>query len=400
MKKLAAVLIALLTALIPCAPALAADEVTINVYNWGEYIDMETLEMFEEANPGIKVNYSTFDSNESMYSKVLSGAANYDVVIPSDYMIAKMIGADMLAELDFDNIPNYRNIGEAYRGLEYDPENKYSVPYTWGTVVVIYNEKYVDPADVEKESIELLWNEKYAGKILMFDNPRDAFGIALTSLGYSMNTTDQSQWREAADRLSAQKPLVQAYVMDAIFDKMESEEAWIAPYYAGDGLIIQEENENVKFYIPSEGTNMFVDAMCVLKSSEHKAEAEAFINFMCEPEIAALNADAIGYASPNEAALELIDPEIVENELIYTPTEYLDAHTEVFADLPAEIQMLQGNLWTSLKIQSAESEEEVAAVTWIDIFCILVVAIGVLGIVYGAVTGIRKRRLWRDRSDA
>ncbi len=208
-----------------------SSKVTLNVYNWGEYIDLSVLDEFEQKT-GIKVNYTTYDSNETMYAKVSSGAAEYDVVVPSDYMISKMIEEDMLAELDFANIPNYKYIGESYKSLEFDPENKYAVPYTWGTVVVIYNKTMVDKADIAAQSVDLLWNEKYLGKILMFDNPRDAFGLALKKLGYSMNSQNEAEWREAAELLKKQKPLVQAYVMDQIFDKMESGEAAIAPYSA------------------------------------------------------------------------------------------------------------------------------------------------------------------------
>ena len=204
MKKAISVIFAVIIAALTASPAMAASSVTLNVYNWGEYIDLDVLKTFESENPGIRVNYTTFDSNESMYSKILSGAASYDVVIPSDYMISKMIKEDMLLPLDYDNIPNFRYIGESYRNLDYDPENAYTVPYTWGTVMVIYNSKYVDPADVEDQSVMLLWNEKYAGKILMFDNPRDAFGIALPALGYSMNSQNREEWEAAKELLSRQ----------------------------------------------------------------------------------------------------------------------------------------------------------------------------------------------------
>ena len=397
MKKALSVLFALVLAALTAAPALAANYVTINVYNWGEYIDLDVLEIFEEQNPGIRVNYTTFDSNESMYAKILSGAASYDVVIPSDYMISKMIKEDMLLPIDFDNVPNYKYTGEAYRNLDFDPENIYSVPYTWGTVAVIYNDEFVDPADVEDKSVMLLWDEKYAGKILMFDNPRDAFGLALSALGYSMNSTVRSEWEEAKELLAKQKPLVQAYVMDAIFDKMESGEAWIAPYYAGDALIMREENEHIAFYNPVEGTNMFVDSMCIPATCEHKAEAEAFINFMCEPEIAKLNALAIGYATPNTGALELLDPEITEDEFVYPPQEFLDNHTEVFADLTTEISVLQSQLWTSLKIASSESgQEEPDPINWIDVLSVVILALIVLGIILHAISTARKKKLWQN----
>lgn len=324
-------------------------EASINVYNWGEYIDQTVLKDFEEQY-NIEVNYTTYESNEAMYTKVISGAADYDIVIPSDYMISKMIEEDLLAELNFDNIPNYKYIDETHKNLEFDPDNKYSVPYTWGTTVILYNDKYVAEEDVAQQSIELLWNEKYEDRILMFDNPRDAFGLALKKLGYSMNTTDEAQWKQAGQELEKQFPLVSAYVMDQIFDKMTSEEAYIAPYYAGDWLTINEMNENVKAYIPKEGANLFVDSMCVLKSSKNKDAAEKFINFMCDTEVAVKNAEAIGYATPHTAAREALDLSLTGNALIYPDTQTL-ADTEVFVNLPQETLNLQSELWMNLKIE-------------------------------------------------
>lgn len=376
--------------------AFAEDQIVLNVYNWGEYIEQETITLFEEKYPHIDVNYTTFDSNEAMYSKIVSGAASYDIVIPSEYMVSKLIQEDMLAEIDFSNVPNYKYIGEGYKNLASDPENKYSVPYFWGTVVVIYNSQFVSEEDVKDESLDLLWNEKYAGKILMFDNPRDSFGISLTRLGYSMNTGNEKEWQEAAEALSDQKPIVQAYVMDAIFDKMESGEAWIAPYYAGDALIIQENNPNIEFYIAKEGTNLFVDSMCILKSSEHKKEAELFINFMCEPEIAAMNAETVGYATPNTEAEKLLDPEITGNNLVYPDEEYLKNNTEVFINLPQKTQMLQSTLWTDLKIISAEEGSETSAIDGIDIFCIITISVGAISAVYFFIRNTKRKKLWKQ----
>ena len=376
--------------------ASAEEEIVLNVYNWGEYIEQSTIDMFEEKYPYIDVNYTTFDSNEAMYSKIVSGAASYDIVIPSEYMVSKLIQENMLAELDYSNIPNYKYIGEAYKNLSSDPENKYSVPYFWGTVVVIYNSQFVAPEDVSDESLDLLWNEKYAGKILMFDNPRDSFGISLTRLGYSMNSGNDKEWQEAAKELSNQKPIVQAYVMDAIFDKMESGEAWIAPYYAGDALIIQETNPNIQFYIPREGTNLFVDSMCILKTTEHKKEAELFINFMCEPDIAAMNAETVGYATPNTEAEKLLDPVITENKLVYPEDDYLKNNTEVFINLPQKTQMLQSTLWTDLKIISAEEGSEASAIDWIDAFCIIVILAGSVSAICFFIRNTRRRKLWKQ----
>ena len=397
MKKFVSLLISLIIMFSALSVAAAAEEtIVLNVYNWGEYIEQSTIDMFEEKYPHIDVNYTTFDSNEAMYSKIVSGAASYDIVIPSEYMISKLINEDMLAELDFTNIPNYKYVGEAYKNLSSDPENKYSVPYFWGTVVVIYNAAFVAEEDVKDESLDLLWNEKYAGKILMFDNPRDSFGISLTRLGYSMNTENPDEWQAAAKALSEQKPIVQAYVMDAIFDKMEAGEAWIAPYYAGDALMMQQTNTDIKFYIPSEGTNMFVDSMCVLKTSEHKKEAELFINFMCEPEIAAMNAETVGYATPNTEAQKLLDPEITGNELVYPSEDFLKNNTDVYINLSQKTQMLQSTLWTDLKIISAEEGAETSSLDWIDTFCIAIIVIGGASAVYFVIRNRKRKKLWNQ----
>ncbi len=353
MKKFISLLIAIMMSFAFCActdsQGNQQSKQSINVYNWGEYIDQSVLDDFE-AQTGIKVNYTTYASNEEMYSKIVSGAASYDVIIPSEYMISKMINEGLLAELDFSNIPNYKHIGEEYRGLSYDPEEKYSVPYTWGTVVIVYNTKYVDEEDVADESINLLWNEKYAGNILMFDNPRDTFALAHIKLGNSMNTTNPDDWIAAAEELKKQKPLVQAYVMDQIFDKMINEEAYIAAYYAGDAMTMMEENEDLAAYVPREGANMFFDSMCVLKSSQNKAAAETFINFMCETDIAVRNAEAVWYAIPHTTAYEQLDPEQSEDPLVYPPREVLDK-CEVFINLNQETLVLQSELWINLKTQ-------------------------------------------------
>ncbi len=353
MKKIISLFIAVCIVL-SCAacdstPGSNGPKQSINVYNWGEYIDQSVLDDFEELT-GIHVNYTTYASNEEMYSKIVSGAASYDVIIPSEYMISKMISEDLLAELNFDNIPNYKYIGEEYKGLSYDPDEKYSVPYTWGTVVIVYNTKYVDEEDVKDQSIDLLWNEKYKDKILMFDNPRDAFALAHIKLGHSMNTTNPDDWYEAADALKEQKKIVQAYVMDQVFDKMLNEEAYIAPYYAGDAMTMMEENEDLAAYVPVEGANMFFDSMCVLKSSQNKEAAEKFINFMCETEIAVRNAEAVWYAIPHIPAYEALDPEQRDDPLVYPPQE-IKNKCEVFINLNKETLILQSELWINLKTQ-------------------------------------------------
>lgn len=322
----------------------------VNVYNWGEYIpDGEdgsmNLEKEFEKRFKIKVNYKEFDSNETLYAQLKSGNTGYDVIIPSDYMISRMIEEGMLEKLNFDNIPNYVNIMEDYKKAEYDPTGEYSVPYTWGTVGIIYNKKMVtDPVD----SWDILWNEKYRDNILMFDNPRDAFGIAEKKLGYSQNTTNEKELEAAAAELQKQKPLVQAYVMDQIFDKMGNEEAALAPYYAGDAITMIAENSNLGFVIPKEGTNRFVDAMVIPKDAPNKENAEKFIIFMCEGEIAAEVAEYIGYSTPNQAAYDLLDDD-VKNSTIAYPSEEVLKNTEFFVNLPAATNQKMQDLWVLLK---------------------------------------------------
>lgn len=362
MKKAKRLLPALLAPLLlfqaPPAQAAEAPEAvpltgeTIYVYNWGEYIadgTDGTLDVNAEftRRTGIQVEYSTFDTNESLYSKLVGGGASYDVIIPSDYMISRMINEGMLEKLDFSNIPNFQYIDEEYRNMGYDPSNEYSVPYTWGVVGIFYNKDYVtEPVD----SWEILWDEQYAGKILMFDNPRDAFGIAQKRLGFSFNSTDEDQWIEAAALLKEQKPLVQAYVMDQIFNKMESGEAWLAPYYAGDAATLVAENDKIGFAIPTkEGTNFFVDAMCIPKGCRNKRGAEAYINFLCDPEIAAANMEYIGYSTPETAAKELLPEDVVSNPIFYPPQEILD-NSEVFVALPEETSELLDTLWAEVKM--------------------------------------------------
>ena len=280
---------------------------TLNVYNWGEYISetpYNTIREFEnwyEATYGekVKVNYTTFDSNESMYSKIASGAVSYDVIIPSDYMIERMIEEDRLLPIDFSNVPNYQFIDESFRGLFYDPDNLYTVPYTYGVVGVIYNAAVVDEADAG--DWDLMWNEKYQGKILQFSNPRDAFGTAMYKLGIDVNTTDKEEWERALSELKKQSPLVMSYVMDEIYNMMENGEAAIGAYYAGDYFtMLENETEGVdlRFYYP-EHTNYYVDAMCIPSCCQDKELAEIFINFMLSEEPAVANALQTYYASPN-----------------------------------------------------------------------------------------------------
>ncbi len=351
---------------------LAGQDITLNVYNWGLYISdgtddsLDVVEAFEELT-GIKVNYTTFDTNESLYSKLKSGGGEYDVIIPSDYMIGKMIKEGMLEELDYANIPNYSMIGDAYITPAYEA---YSVPYTWGVVGIVYNTTMVDDPVTSWNS---LWDPRYSGQILMFNNSRDAYAIASKKLGLSLNPSDEEDVALATEELKAQKSLVQAYVMDEIFDKMEGGEAALAPYYAGDALVMLEENPDLAFCIPVEGTNFFIDAMCIPKGCRNKEAAEMFINFMCETEIALANTEFIGYSTPQvEAAAQL--PEELRNSPIMYPDAEVMATTEIFEVLPEEIAQLMDKQWSDVR----SYDESGSSRYMIPIVLVLTVAVIVL----------------------
>ena len=359
------------------------DQVVINVYNWGMNIadgTDETLDIiaaFEEAT-GIKVNYSTYESNEVLYSKLKNGGISVDVIIPSDYMIDRMIAEDMLEELNFNNIPNFSYVDKQFRNPAYDPENKYSVPYTWGTLGILYNTKYVDEADVT--GWELMWNEKYAGKILMIDNSRDAFGIAQFLLGYDVNTKDKAELQACADKLAEQRPLVQQYVMDQIYSTMENEEAYIAAYYAGDCMLMMEENPNLAYYLPEhQGFNLFTDAMCIPKGSQEKEAAEAFINFLCNPEISGANMDYICYASPISEAKEHMEDYLAESEIVYPDAEVLEKGS-AYAYLSEETSRFVESLYqqATKTADNADSSDVPEAVPYIIIGVVFVGIAGVL----------------------
>ena len=310
MKKMMTLLAAILLLALCLTGCGGKDTLTLNVYNWGEYISdgsegsFDTIRVFEtwyEETYGQKVtvNYSTYASNEDMYNKISSGAVSYDVIIPSDYMIAKMAEENLLHPLNFENIPNYQYIDDAFKGLYYDPQNQYSVPYTYGIVGVIYDANVVDEADIG--GWELMWNEKYSGRIVQFNNPRDAFGTAQYKLGLNVNSSDKVMWDLAYGEMLAQRPLVYSYVMDEIFNMMESGEAAIGAYYAGDYFTMvdaQAENVDLQFYYP-EQTNFYVDAMCIPSCAQNKELAEIFINYMLSEEAAVANAEYTYYASPN-----------------------------------------------------------------------------------------------------
>ncbi|MBN2221158.1 MAG: ABC transporter substrate-binding protein, partial [Vallitaleaceae bacterium] len=314
------------------------------VFNWGDYIAEETIEKFEQET-GIKVVYDIFDSNESMYTKLKSKAVDYDVLIPSDYMIEKLILEDMLLPLNYDNIPNYIEIDEEFKNLAFDSKNLYSVPYMWGTLGILYNEKLVSQ---KVDSWNILWDESYKDQIIMKDSVRDSFVPALKLLGYSINSSDQNQWNEALDLLFAQKEIIQGYAADEVRDKMIGEEAALALMYSGEAILTMEENENLAYVVPSEGSNMWFDSMCIPNTSKNQAAAEAFINFMCDPQIAFENADYIGYSTPISAAKALLDEEIQNDLAAYPPQEILD-QCEVFIDLGEEMSSFTNDKWNELK---------------------------------------------------
>lgn len=323
----------------------AADQVI--VYNWGEYIDPEVLDMFEEET-GITVVYEEFETNESMFPKVQAGAVSYDLVCPSDYMIQRMIENNLLAEINFNNIPNLKNIGEQYleQSQGFDPENKYSVPYCWGTVGILYNKTMVDePVD----SWSILWNEKYADQILMQNSVRDAFGIALKYCGYSLNSKDLDELQEAKELLMKQKPLVQAYVVDQVRDKMISNEAAIGVIYSGEAIYTQSENPDLEYVIPKEGSNVWIDSWVIPKNAQNKENAEAFINFLCRPDIAKMNFDYITYSTPNTAARDLIEDDAIRNSTIAFPDASELERCETFNYLGTKFDNIYNELWREIK---------------------------------------------------
>ena len=357
MKRLICIIACILlsAAMLIAASGCSADSSeSINVFNWGEYIDTSLLSKFEEET-GIKVNYTTASTCEEMYAKIRNGGVNYDIVVPSDYMVSRMIEEEMLRKIDFSNIPNFKYVDEGFLNPEYDPENEYSVPYQWGTVGVVYNKNMVGEDESDIGSWDLLWNKKYKKQILMFDNSRDAIGIALKKLGESYNTTDEDTIRKAADLLIDEKLLVQAYVQDQIFDKMEGEEAAVAPCYAGDYFLMLEDigsgaEDMLGFYIPEEGSNLYVDAMCIPKDSENPEGAEKFINFICDPENMATNTEYIYYSTAETAARELL-PDSMKNSSIMYPSDEEKSKFETYTNLPVNCRRLYDKLW--IKIMSA-----------------------------------------------
>lgn len=349
MKKSVKIMLLVLVSILMSASLLACDKSgdkkVLNVYNWGDYIDPSVIKDFEKEY-NIKVNYSTFDTNEDMYVKVKSGGTSYDVLFPSDYIIEKMIREDMLLKIDMNNITNYKNIDDKFKNLEFDPNNEYSVPYMWGTVGIIYNKNMVKE---KVDSWDILWDEKYDDQILMLNSQRDSIAVALKKLGYSMNTRDLNELEKAKDLLVKQKPLVYAYVGDEVKDMMIGEEAALAVVWSGDAVYMKEQNENLEYAIPKEGTNLWFDNIVVPKNSKNKEEAELFIDFLCRPEIALKNTEYIGYSTPNMEALKLLPEELQKDKVAYPQDEDL-AGAEIFKD-PGEFVKEYSRIWTEVLVE-------------------------------------------------
>lgn len=405
---------------------------TLNVYNWGEYISDEDDEecglfdvnsafedyfnenLADKYGYYVKINYSTYATNEDMYAKITNSAVAYDIIIPSDYMIQKMISENRLLEIDTSKLSNYGNISEDFKGLYYDSENKYSVPYTYGMLGVIYNEEFVAQEDVADESWGLLWNEKYQKKILQFNNPRDAFGTAMYWKNLDINSSDPAVWNQALELLKQQKPLLQGYVNDEIFNKMKGASAYIAPYYAGDFLTMAAENECLRFYYPDEGTNYFVDAMCIPNTSKNVDLAHEYIDYMISVDAATANALYIGYASPNDAVKnsdyyrDMLEYNYDTDEISAWDTlygedkltanaaySYNPAYMDFYSDDTVNIQSHVNSLWEELKTENATEP-------WVHVTSIAIV-VGVLALALHSIYVKKKRSRdyrMRDRQNA
>lgn len=328
--------------LVGCSKNLSSKSV-VNVYNWGEYIDKDLLTKFEEET-GIHVVYSTFNTNEDLYVKLKSGVSSYDVIIPSDYMIEKMKNEEMLRPIDWSRVPNIKYVDKEYQNHSYDPEQIYSAPYFWGTMGIVYNTELVQE---EVNSWSILWDEKYSREIIMLDSSRDSLGIALTLLGYSMNSTNESELAQAEELLIQQYPLVYAYLVDQTKDIMKNGEAALAVMYSGDAVDALSENESLAYSIPDEGSNLWVDSMVIPKDSKNPENAEVFINFMLEPENAAQNAEYVWYSLPSSAAKELLSEELRDNEVAYPSLDILE-NLEVYRD-PGSFIKQYDDAWQNIK---------------------------------------------------
>lgn len=364
---------------------------TVNVYNWGEYISdgsegsMDVVSEFERLT-GATVNYTNFESNENMYSKLAGGGVSYDVIVPSDYMIDRLIDEEMLLPLDYDNIPNMKYISEEYQHLYYDPDQLYSVCYNIGTTILIYNKTLVSE---EPDSWEVLWDEQYKDQVLMFNNSRDAFAIAQAVLGKDFNSTVEQDWVDCAQLLAEQKDKTNpVYVMDEIFNLMESGEYALGVYYAGDYLLMVENNEDLGYCFPKEGVNFFYDAFCIPTCSQNKRGGEAFINFMHEPQVAYENSEYIYYRSPNITVEDNEESSLYGSEVIYTSD---DVKSQSFKNLPQNIIELQNNLWTQVKSGklSADNEEQNRK---IYIECAVIGSVAVVVIVIKLISNAKKKK--------
>ena len=340
MKKVLAFALAL-SMLLAALPAFAAEEV--NVFNWEDYICEDAINLFE-AETGIKVNYMRFTTNEDMLVQVENDPKSYDVIFPSDYMIERMINEDMLAKIDYEKLPNYANIDDKFKDLPYDPQGQYSVPYLWGILGIIYNTTMVDePVD----SWDILWDEKYSGDILMIGNQRDAIAVALKRLGFSMNTTDETELLGAENELKKQKDLLQAYVMDQSYNKMEGNSAALCLYYSGDALAMMENNPDLSFAVPEEGSNYYMDSMCIPKNAKNMDEAHEYINFMLEAESGLRNSEEVYGSTPNKETFKLLDPDSQASEFMYPSDEVL-AKSEMYSALPEDTYKLYDEIWKNL----------------------------------------------------
>lgn len=343
MKKIKSLIIlTLVLAIGIVASGCGEKKPTLNVYNWGDYIDKSVIKDFEEEY-GMKVVYDTFETNEDLYVKIKQGSSDYDVVIPSDYMIERMIREDMLVKLDKNNVPNLNKVDEQFFNLEFDPNNDYSVPYMWGTVGIIYNKTMVsDPVD----SWDILWNSKYENEIFMLNSQRDTIAVSLIRLGHSMNTRSESELEEAKAELIKQKPLVRAYLGDEVKDAMVGEEAAMAVVWSGDAIAMIRQNPDLDYIIPKEGTNLWFDSMVIPKTTKNKDGAEKFIDFMSRPDISARNTDYIGYSTPIPEAVEIL-PDDIKNSKVAYPSEAEIENTEVFKD-PLDIIKIYDRIWTEI----------------------------------------------------
>lgn len=314
----------------------------LNIYNYGDYIAPDILGIFRKET-GIKLNYDTFAVSEDAYTKIKNSGVDYDLLIISDYMIERMIKENLVSEIDFNQLENYSFIDERFRYLEFDPENKYSVPYMWGTVGIMFNKKFINKTSL---SWNILWDEKYKNQIFMYDNPRDTIGVALKRLGYSINTRDEKKLNQVKNILVEQKKIVQAYLSDAIKDKMINNEGILAVAYSGDALFCQNQNKDLDYVIPDEGSNLWFDSIVILKDARNKDAAHKFINFLCRPDIALLNTDYIGHSTPNKSAFDRL-PDHIKNSKIYWPDDKEFARCEIYHDL-GSFNKIYNLIWTEI----------------------------------------------------